>query len=184
MISGQVKLWETLWECLYTKAKWSETKERNDISWYFKYLPAPQHGQCVCPSFFPYFHLAGASHLSLPNCWRVGALQGPHLSWEQLSTSGHFSLPCALLSQATKLSLGFGEEKTCTKYFFLLEDTRKKKVIISGFTAGWIPLPFPSSLTLFFLNLIIKRSKNNAVMPEVQYCHNRSCSQMIKEEAL
>lgn len=177
------------------KAKWSETKQRktffHDI---YKYLPAPQHGQCACPAFFPYPHLAGPSLPSLPNCQRGGAFQGHHWhhwTWQQLPTSSCFSLPCALLKifqPGKKLSLGFGKRKNLHsnyKMFLTIRRYQKENGYYSkGCIADWIPLAFPPSFTLFFLNAIIKKSKKNAVTPEVQYCQNRSCSQMIKEKAI
>lgn len=77
---------------------------------------------------FPTFTLLDhPSHPSLTDRKRWSSPRELQIS---LPTSSHFSLPCASLRQETKLSLGFGEENICTKYFFLLEDSRKKMVII------------------------------------------------------
>lgn len=49
--------------------------------------------------------------------------------------------------------------------------------------ADQIPLSFPPSFTLFFKIYASKRW-NNAVTPEVWYCHNSHCGQVIKERAV
>lgn len=108
---------------------WDKTKIFfHDI---YKYLSDPQHGQCACPAFFPYPHLAGLSLPSLPNCWRDGCLQGHH--WPHWHGSNFLLLvifPCLVLCSARKkIFLRFGEEKFCAvtaKCSFPLEDTGKK----------------------------------------------------------